>query len=58
MDDEGELRRFEDKDRKESDRTLKKKPTRCPRCGSERVAYVLWGMPAFSVTTAGTVGQR
>jgi len=25
-----------------------RKPHVCPACGSERVAEILWGMPAFS----------
>ena len=24
------------------------KPKKCPSCGSEKVADILWGMPAFS----------
>lgn len=48
MDDEEELRRFEEQERKEWEGTRRRKPRRCPRCGSERVAYVIWGMPAFS----------
>jgi ribosomal protein L37AE/L43A len=26
----------------------KRKPRRCPACGSARVARILWGMPAYS----------
>jgi hypothetical protein len=25
-----------------------KKPTRCPVCGSEKIAEILYGLPAFS----------
>lgn len=24
------------------------KPRKCPKCGSEKVADILWGMPAYS----------
>jgi len=26
----------------------KKKPNKCPACGSNKVATILWGLPAFS----------
>jgi len=28
--------------------TSKKKPKKCPACGSKKVAKILWGLPAFS----------
>jgi rubredoxin len=30
------------------DRLMATKPVRCPRCGGSKVAYVLWGMAAFT----------
>jgi transposase-like protein len=26
---------------------MKQRPRKCPRCGSERIARILYGMPAF-----------
>src|SRR5438105_3493882 len=38
----------EEPDRKRWERLLRRKPERCSACGSAKVAYVLWGLPAPS----------
>ena len=45
-----QLREWEEQERQEWERTLRRRPKRCPRCRSERVAYLLWGLPAGSDT--------